>query len=572
MQVRFHGKLTRGWVLGPTDDLPPRVLKVHKVVSPVRFFDERLLELFRWMSERYIAPLATVIGRSFPPRVASEEHSVRGGGGGADAPLASPFPTPLRIDPPAFGPASAAVRVDRAFYRNGSALFDAIRSSGAGLFRVRPAPEHEQLLAVDAVQACLDAGRRAIVIVGEAEPLPATAAHLAETFGDRVALFVGGDKRERYRTWLEIQAGRYDVVVGTRPAVFAPLGSLGLIWLSRESHALHREERSPYFHVRDVAAKRAEIEDAVFVMSALCHSSEAAVMPATDVEPATRAWPPVEVVKPGPEGRAPRLVAALKESSRAFLFEPLRGYGVARVCKSCGRPAACAECGGALRVEQGRIRCVVCEAPGRCAECGSTHFGIARGGAERVEEWLGRLVDVPVRRDDHPEPRAGVTVGGAESVKEIDPPGLDLVGILDADLAARRPGLSALEHALAVWMEAAGWARPNGRVIVQTRAPSDAALQSLVQGAPARHHRAERRRREAAGFPPGFPVFRMFGGRDLRKRLDETAPHHVLETSLGDETVCLLTIRPDALPEFGRTVRALAERGVVTRVEAEPHL
>ena len=64
----------------------------------------------------------------------------------------------------------------------------------------------------------------------------------------------------------------------------------------------------------------------------------------------------------------------------------------------------------------------------------------------------------------------------------------------------------------------------------------------------------------------------MFGGRDLRKRLDETAPHHVLETSLGDETVCLLTIRPDALPEFGRTVRALAERGVVTRVEAEPHL
>src|SRR5205085_1676143 len=117
----------------------PRVLKVHKVVSPVRFFDERLLELFRWMSERYIAPLATVIGRSYPPRVVSEEHLVRGGGGGADAPLASPFPTPLRIDPPALRPGSAAVRVDPAAYRNGPPLFDAIRLSRAGLFRLRPA-------------------------------------------------------------------------------------------------------------------------------------------------------------------------------------------------------------------------------------------------------------------------------------------------------------------------------------------------------------------------------------------------------------------------------------------------
>ena len=336
-------------------------------------------------------------------------------------------------------------------------MFDAIRAGKSFAFRVRPVPEHEQLLTVDAVRCCLDAGRRAIVVVPEADPLPATARELLDAFGDRVAVFVGGDKRERYRMWLEIRGGRYDVVVGTRPAVFAPIANLGLIWVSRESHALHREERSPYFHVRDVAARRAGIDGAVFVMSALCHSSEAAVMPAVDVEPVARAWPPVEVVRPGPEGRAPRLVTALKAARRAFLFEPLPGYGVARVCKACGHPAACAECGGALRMEQGRIGCVVCEAPGRCAEC---------GGKERVEEWLRHLVDAPVRRGDRPQAGPGITVGGAESVKDIDPPGLDLVGILDVDLAARRPGMSAVEHALAVWMEAAGWARPEGRVIV----------------------------------------------------------------------------------------------------------
>jgi primosomal protein N' len=76
VQVPFHGKAIRGWVLGPTEDLPPRLLKVRKLVSPVRFFDAPSLELMRWVSERYVAPLASVIERCSPPRVASEEVAV----------------------------------------------------------------------------------------------------------------------------------------------------------------------------------------------------------------------------------------------------------------------------------------------------------------------------------------------------------------------------------------------------------------------------------------------------------------------------------------------------------------
>ncbi|MFN2543928.1 MAG: hypothetical protein ABR600_05055 [Actinomycetota bacterium] len=550
VSVRFHGKLARGWVLGPTEDIPPRMLKVNKVVSPVPFFDEGLLELYRWMSERYIAPLATVIGRSSPPRVAGEE-----GAGTRQAPR-----TAL---PPA---ASTSLGT----YRNGALIAESITTGKHAIYRLRHVPEHEHSVTVEAVDTCLRAGRRAIVIVPEADPVPATADALREAFGDRVCAFLGGDKRKRYRMWLDIQTGRYDVVVGTRPAVFAPITDLGLIWVSREGHALHREERSPYFHVRDVAAARAEIEGATLVMSALCHSAEAAVMEAVDVAPATRSWPPVEVVKPGPEGKAPRLVGALKSAKRAFVYEPLPGYGVARVCKACGEPAACAACGGLLRAEGGSVRCTVCEAEGRCANCGSSDLGIVRGGAERVEEWVGRLVHVPVRR--RAELGDGITIGGAEAVKDVPAPSLDLVGILDADLAARRPGLSAMERSLAVWMDAAGWARPEGRVIVQSHRAGDPAIQALVRGNPAAFHRSEAERRSAAGFPVGHPVFRVVGTVELLKALEATDPAHLLETSLGDDRVCLVTVRPDRRAEFGRTVRTLAERGIVSRVEAEPHL
>jgi primosomal protein N' len=56
-------------VLGPTDDVPPRTLPVMRAVSPVRFFDADLLELARWISTRYVTPLAEALGALSPPRV-----------------------------------------------------------------------------------------------------------------------------------------------------------------------------------------------------------------------------------------------------------------------------------------------------------------------------------------------------------------------------------------------------------------------------------------------------------------------------------------------------------------------
>ena len=557
VQVPFHGRSIRGWVLGATDDVPSRILDVRKAVSPVRYFDADLLELLRWVSERYVAPLAAVIARSHPPRVASEEAGIPSG---------------------TIGDTGRSVVPSRPLgdYRNGPELGLAIGGE-AGLFLVRPAPEDEVSIAVEAVANCLAGRRRAIVLVPEASPRPATAVAVEEAFGERVGVLLGGDRRMRYRRWLEIRSGRYEVVVGTRPAVFAPQPDLGLIFVSRESHPAHREDRLPYHHSRDVSLRRAELSGSVCVLSAICPSTESTLLLATLVAPTTRRWPPVEVVRPGPEGRAPRLVRALREAKRAFLLSPLHGYGVAQVCRVCGNPAACTACGGLLRSEEGVVRCVVCEAEGRCAVCGAIDFGIRRGGAERVEEWASSTAPVPVRRiPPKGRPRLPVEgeilVGGPEAVRDLGPGGLDLVAILDADLAERRPGLASRERALSTWMEAVGWARPSGRAIVQTERSTEAAIQALVRGNPDRFHSDERRRREAAGFPIGAAVFRIAGPPALEDALSSFRPTTLLVSSVGDQTVCLLALEPDRVPEFGRAVRELAARDLVTRVEAEPHL
>jgi len=568
--------VTRGWILGATDDVPTRMLSVMKVVSPVRYFDRDMLALARWMAERYVSPLATVLGAMSPPRVAGEEGLLHAEGSLADRGGASLLPSASpRSEPP--GPASDPSTHRPALwsgYSRGSDLAAALRS-GSGGFLVRPAPEDEQALVVEAVRACVEGGRRAIVLVPEAVPRPATTAALVEAFGDRVCVFAGGDARTRYRTWLGIRDGAFDVVVGTRPAVFAPISPVGLIWVSRESHPGHREERAPYYHVRDVGIRRAQLARAVCILAAACPTSEAAAAGFPVVAPVQRRWPKVEVVRPGTEGRAPRLLHALRDTRRAFVYAPVPGYGIAQVCTSCRAPASCAACGGMLRVAAGEVRCVVCEAEGRCASCGGTSFGIRRGGAERVEEWVGRVATVPVTRATRPRlPRrtGEIVIGGPEAVRDLGVGALDVVAILDADLAARRPGLAARERALAIWMEAVGWARPEGRAIVQSSHPSDPAVQALVRGNPDRFLARERERRAATGFPVGAPVFRVVGTDELEAAILDYEPITALTTSLAGRTVCLLALEPDRLPAFGAAMRSLAAAGVVERLEAEPHI
>ena len=58
----------------------------------------------------------------------------------------------------------------------------------------------------------------------------------------------------------------------------------------------------------------------------------------------------------------------------------------------------------------------------------------------------------------------------------------------------------------------------------------------------------------------------------LARAIARLGPITALVSTLGDRTVCLLALEPADVPAFGASMRELAARGVVERVEAEPHL
>ena len=399
-------------------------------------------------------------------------------------------------------------------YARGSDLVDALRG-GSGGFVVRPAPEDEQRSWSRRCARAWPDGRRAIVLVPEASPMPATTAALVEAFGERVCVFAGGDTRARYRTWLEIRDGAFDVVVGTRPAVFAPVtrrrASLGLARIA--PRRIERSARPTTTPGTWRSAGRAG-RRGVRARGGLSHRVEAAALAFPVVTPVERRWPKVEVVRPGTEGRAPRLVRALREAKRAFVYAPLPGYGVAQVVPGLRRPGGV--CGVRRHASRfRRARCGVWSArrPGGARACGASSFGIRRGGAERVEEWAGRVAAVPVGGASAPAAPGGRTgeilvrrARGRAGPRRRRPRPRRRSSTPTS--RRRGPGLAARERALAIWMEAVGWARPDGRA----HRAEPRTRRSRGAGARARQPRPVPRRERARRRRPGSRSARRCSG------------------------------------------------------------
>ncbi|HWC32818.1 MAG TPA: hypothetical protein VG709_06790, partial [Actinomycetota bacterium] len=175
VSVPFHGRTVKGWVLGPARELPRRVVRIRGVLSAVPLFGERDLELYRWIAARYVVPLATVISRASPPRIASEEK---------------------RDHDSVATDVEGAARVYTILpsYDEARPLLEGGYSS-ARTIAMNPSPDDELDVCLEAVDACLATRRDALVVVPEAEPLPATARAVLERFGDVAVSFVGGDER-----------------------------------------------------------------------------------------------------------------------------------------------------------------------------------------------------------------------------------------------------------------------------------------------------------------------------------------------------------------------------------------
>jgi primosomal protein N' (replication factor Y) len=94
-----------------------------------------------------------------------------------------------------------------------------------------------------AIDETLRRGRQAIVLVPEIALTPQTVARFAGRFGGRVTVIHSElNTGERYDVWRAIRSGQYDIVVGPRSALFAPMARLGLIVIDEEHESTYKQD------------------------------------------------------------------------------------------------------------------------------------------------------------------------------------------------------------------------------------------------------------------------------------------------------------------------------------------
>jgi primosomal protein N' (replication factor Y) len=117
-------------------------------------------------------------------------------------------------------------------------------------------------------------GRQAIVLVPEIALTPQTVRRFTARFARVAILHSGLTATQRHRFWQQISQDQADVVVGARSAVFAPVPNLGVIVVDEEHESSYKQDTAPRYHARDVAIKRAQIENAPVILGSATPSLE----------------------------------------------------------------------------------------------------------------------------------------------------------------------------------------------------------------------------------------------------------------------------------------------------------
>lgn len=284
-----------------------------------------------------------------------------------------------------------------------------------------------------ALREVVASGGQGIVLVPEISLTPQTLNRFAARFPGRVGVVHSRlSEGERYDTWRRARQGDFDVVVGSRSALFTPFPHLGLIVVDEEHDGAYKQERTPRYHARDAAIALARMTNAIVMLGSATPSLESMFQArrgaytllelprrvrghrGLDKEAATASvgaydsistgddmldMPPVTVVDMRAELRADNrsmfsralsqaLTKTLDRGEQAILFLNRRGAASFVLCRDCGHVMHCPRCAIPLTQHGGWLLCHHCNhrelLPALCPKCGSRRFKEFGAGTERL--------------------------------------------------------------------------------------------------------------------------------------------------------------------------------------------
>ena len=401
---------------------------------------------------------------------------------------------------------------------------------------------------LEAVGACLAAGRQALVLLPEIALTAEFLTRVDARFGAKPAEWHSGvTMTERRRAWRMVGEGGAQLVVGARSALFLPFRDLGLIVVDEEHDTSYKQEDGVLYNARDMAVLRASINGAQVVLASATPSLESwANAEAGKYKRVTltsrfgaAAMPQMHAIDMRDEGLpadrwiSQTLVNEVKKRTevgeQSLLFLNRRGYAPVTICRACGHQIGCDHC-DARMVEHRFLKRLVCHQcgeskpmPDACPSCKvEGRMAPVGPGVERLAEEVEALfpeAKTSVLSSDVfgsaralkaeivriAEGDADIIIGTQIVAKGHNFPNLTLVGVIDADLGLQGSDLRAAERTFQLMRQVAGRAgraEKPGVALMQTYQPAHPVIGAILSGDEEEFWKAEAAERRAAGVPP----------------------------------------------------------------------
>lgn len=367
------------------------------------------------------------------------------------------------------------------------------------------------------IQNCINSGKTAIMLVPEISLTPQMLSRFVARFGNVVAMLHSGlSAGEKFDEWMKIYNGEVKVVLGARSAIFAPITNVGVIVIDEEHDQSYISQTNPRYITEDIALFRAGFNNCPLILGSATPKIETykkakennySLLNLTNRVNGIK-MPPIEVcdmlaevldgnVSAFSRALLSKLKQTVEHKKQAMVFINRRGFASFVMCRECGYVAKCDDCDVALvyHKEDNELKCHFCnkryKALTNCPNCNSTHIKYGAVGTQRVVNELKDIFpQVPIFRMDNDTTRGkdghkkilqqfaktapSILVGTQMIAKGHDFPGVNFVGIIDADVSLYNSDFRSTENTFQLVTQVAGRAgraSDDGQVVLQTYSP-----------------------------------------------------------------------------------------------------
>ena len=366
---------------------------------------------------------------------------------------------------------------------------------------------------------------------------------LKKIFGDNISIIHSKmTPAKKKAEWEKIYSGKSKIVIGARSAIFAPVNNLGYIIMDEEHENTYKQEDNARYHTRNVALKRAMLEDCKVIFGSATPSFETyyyAQKGSIKLLELNERYngatlPEVEIVNlEDEEGYLSKtLLKNMKETiskgEQVILILNRKSHSVQVKCHECNEKLKCPRCSVNLQYYKqiNMLKCSHCEYNvkmyEKCPNCESSKFNFLGMGTEKLEEELEELFGKEniLRMDsttmktnsllkkaytDFINQKYQILVGTQIVAKGFHFPNVTLVGVINSDQILQFSDFRAGEKTFQLVTQAAGRSGrgdKKGKVIIQTYNSDSNLIESIKNSDFKSYYNEDMSLRELVKLPP----------------------------------------------------------------------